>query len=86
VAGFAAAAGGFKTTGRKAASLAALAAASAAASASASPRKCFRTLSATSLSIELECVFFSVTPASGKYSIKTLALISSSRASSLMRI
>ena len=36
------------------------------ASASARSRKCFRTLTAASTSIELECVFFSVTPASGK--------------------
>jgi len=35
--------------------------------------------------MELECVFFSVTPISGKYSIKTFALISSSLASSLIR-
>jgi hypothetical protein len=62
-----------------------LASASAAASAAARPRKCFRANSACSKSIELECVFFSVTPISGRYSIKTLALISSSRANSLMR-
>jgi hypothetical protein len=29
-------------------------------------RKCSRTFTAASTSIELECVFFSVTPASGK--------------------
>jgi hypothetical protein len=44
----------------------AAAAASAVASASASSRKCFRTFSAAATSIELECVFFSLTPASGK--------------------
>jgi hypothetical protein len=60
--------------------------ASAAASFSAISRKCFRTNSACERSSELECVFFSVTPISGKNSIRTLALISSSRASSLMRI
>lgn len=59
---------------------------SAAASAAARSRKCFRTRSACSFSRELECVFFSVMPMSGRYSIKTFALISSSRASSLMRI
>jgi hypothetical protein len=59
-------AAGFRTTGRNAASFAAFAAASAANSASATSRKCFRTLSATSFSTELECVFFSVTPAWGK--------------------
>lgn len=61
-------------------------AASTAASFSASSRKCLRTNSACSTSIELECVFFSVTPISGRKSIRTLALISSSLASSLMRI
>jgi len=35
--------------------------------------------------MELECVFFSVTPMDGKYSIKTFALISSSLANSLIR-
>jgi hypothetical protein len=52
-----------------AASLAALSAiawASAAASASATFRKCSFTFTAAERSIELECVFFSVTPASGK--------------------
>jgi hypothetical protein len=39
---------------------------SAADSASASSRKCWRTFTAAATSIELECVFFSVTPASGK--------------------
>jgi len=60
--------------------------ASAAASCAASWPKCLRTSSALSGSRELEWVFFSVTPISGKKSIRTLALISSSRASSLMRI
>jgi hypothetical protein len=40
--------------------------ASACASAFASPRKCLRTASACELSMELECVFFSVTPTAGK--------------------
>ncbi len=75
---------------RMAASLAALAAAAAScslrASASASPTKCARTFSAMSTSSELECVFFSANPISGKKSIMTLALTSSSRARSLMRI
>jgi hypothetical protein len=48
--------------------------------------KCFRTRSASSSSIELECVFFSVTPTSGKTSRITLAFTSSSRAKSLIRI
>jgi hypothetical protein len=61
-------------------------AASAAASFSASPWKCLRASSACSMSSELEWVFFSVTPMEGKKSIRTLALISSSRASSLIRI
>ena len=60
--------------------------ASAAASAAARSRKCLRTRSACSCSSELECVFFSAMPSSGRYSIKTLALISSSLASSLIRI
>jgi hypothetical protein len=59
--------------------------ASAASSAAARSRKCLRTRSACTRSIELECVFFSVTPASGRYSIRTFALISSSLASSLIR-
>src|ERR1700683_5081323 len=37
------------------------------------------------MSIELECVFFSLTPIVGKKSISTFALISSSRASSFNR-
>jgi hypothetical protein len=48
--------------------------------------KCFRTRSASSSSIELEWVFFSVTPTSGKISKITLAFTSSSRAKSLIRI
>ena len=60
--------------------------ASAAASFAAKPSKCFRASSACSRSSELECVFFSVTPISGRKSIRTFALISSSRASSLIRI
>src|SRR6185437_2042331 len=72
--------------GRAGLDFAAVFAASAAASASAIARKCFRASSACSRSSELECVFFSVTPIWGRKSIKTLALISSSRASSLMRI
>ena len=67
------------------ASFSALAEASAAASASACPKMFFRTFSATSTGIELECVFFSVTPYPGKRSIIALALTSSSRASSLIR-
>ena len=63
----------------------AFAAASAAASACACPKMFLRTFSATSSGIELECVFFSVTPYPGKRSIIALALTSSSRASSLMR-
>jgi hypothetical protein len=52
-----------------AASLAAFsfsACAAAASSAAARSRKCLRTFSAAATSMELECVFFSVTPASGK--------------------
>jgi hypothetical protein len=63
----------------------AFAAVSAAASASACPKSFLRTFSATSSGIELECVFFSVTPYPGKRSIIALALTSSSRASSLIR-
>jgi hypothetical protein len=48
------------------ATLSAMALASAAASASAICRKCSLTFTAADTSIELECVFFSVTPASGK--------------------
>jgi len=67
------------------ASFSVLAAASAAASASACPKMFLRTFSATSTGIELECVFFSVTPYPGKRSMIALALTSSSRASSLIR-
>jgi hypothetical protein len=45
-----------------------------------------RSLRATSSSIELEWVFFSVTPNSGSLSMISCALTSSSRASSLIRI
>jgi hypothetical protein len=48
--------------------------------------KCFRTRTASSSSIELEWVFFSVTPTSGRISRITLALTSSSLARSLIRI
>ena len=46
----------------------------------------FRTTKAASSSIELEWVFFSVTPSSGRRSIIALGFTSSSRASSLIRI
>jgi len=48
--------------------------------------KCFRTSRAMLSSIELECVFFSVTPNCGSTSRTALFGTSSSRASSLMRI
>jgi hypothetical protein len=48
--------------------------------------KCRRILMATSSSIELECVFFSVTPNSGRIAIIALFGCSHSRASSLIRI
>jgi hypothetical protein len=67
------------------ASFSALAEASAAASASACPKMFLRTFSATSTGIELEWVFFSVTPYPGKRSMIALALTSSSRASSFIR-
>jgi hypothetical protein len=67
------------------ASLSARAFSSAAASASAMPFRCLRTFSATSSGIELECVFFSVTPYPGKRSMMAFAFTSSSRASSLIR-
>ena len=67
------------------ASFSALAVASAAASASATPCRCSRTFSATSTGIELECVFFSVTPYPANRSMIAFALTSSSRASSLIR-
>jgi len=53
--------------------------------ASAWPRKWRRTFSASSAPMELECVFFSLTPISGRRSRTALALTSSSRARSLMR-
>src|SRR5713226_1855589 len=53
---------------------------------SAAARIYFRTFSAVSRSSELECVFFPVKPTMGKDSRIALALTSSSRASSLMRI
>jgi hypothetical protein len=67
------------------ASLSALAFASAAASASATPWRCLRTFSATSAGMELECVFFSVTPYPASRSMMAFALTSNSRASSLIR-
>lgn len=51
-----------------------------------SPRTFARIRSATASSIELECVFFPVTPSSGSISRMTPGFTSSSRASSLMRI
>jgi hypothetical protein len=81
-AGFAAGAAGRAVFARAAADFAA----SAAASFSASSWKCLRASSACSMSSELECVFFSATPICGRKSISTLALISSSRANSLIRI
>jgi hypothetical protein len=48
--------------------------------------KCLRTRSASSSSIELEWVFFSVTPTSGRISRIALAFTSSSLARSLIRI
>jgi hypothetical protein len=48
--------------------------------------KCARTLSASSASIELEWVFFSVTPTIGRTSRIALLLTSSSLARSLIRI
>lgn len=81
-------AAGFRKAALAAASLAslsALALASASASACAWPCMDARTFSATSAGIELECVFFSVTPNPGRRSIIAFALTSSSRASSLMR-
>jgi len=67
------------------ASFSALAFPSAAASSSATPWICLRTFSATSAGMELECVFFSVTPYPASRSIMAFALTSSSRASSLIR-
>ena len=68
-AGGGASATGFMRAALAAASFATLSEAafsSSAASASATARKCSRTFTAAETSIELECVFFSVTPASGK--------------------
>ncbi len=53
--------------------------------ASACTRKCSRTFTASSGSMELECVFFSATPIFGRRSRISLLLTSSSRARSLMR-
>lgn len=50
------------------------------------PEKCRRTRSASSSSSELECVFFSVTPACARTSRIALLLTSSSLAKSLIRI
>ena len=66
-------------------SFSAFAAASALASSSAWPSRCLRTFSATSTGMELECVFFSVTPYPARRSMIALAFTSSSRASSLIR-
>ena len=55
-------------------------------SAGTTPPSSRRSLMATSSSIELEWVFFSVTPNSGSLSRISCALTSSSRASSLIRI
>jgi hypothetical protein len=49
-------------------------------------RRCLRTSSASKSSSELECVFFSVTPTSGRVSRIALLLTSNSRARSLIRI
>ncbi|SRR5712692_4397807 len=54
--------------------------------ASAPARKCARTFSASCSSMELECVFFSVTPTSRRTSRMALLLTSSSLARSLIRI
>jgi hypothetical protein len=54
--------------------------------ASACLAKCARTRTASSTSMELECVFFSVTPTSGSTSRMALLFTSSSRAKSLIRI
>jgi len=52
---------------------------------SAEPRMCARTFSASWSSMELECVFFSVTPTCGSASRMALLLTSSSLARSLIR-
>jgi len=49
------------------------------------PERCLRTRSASSASMELECVFFSVTPTRGRTSRIALLLTSSSLARSLIR-
>lgn len=49
------------------------------------PAKCLRTRSASSTSMELECVFFSVTPTLGRTSRIALLLTSNSLARSLIR-
>lgn len=49
------------------------------------PAKCLRTRSASSASIELECVFFSVTPTKVRTSRMALLLTSNSLARSLIR-
>src|SRR5207237_1891127 len=54
--------------------------------ASAPARKCARTFSASCSSMELECVFFSVTPTSRRTSRMALLLTSSSLARSLILI
>src|SRR5882762_7758521 len=46
---------------------------------------CLRTFSATSTGMELECVFFSVTPYPASRSIMAFALTSNSRANSFIR-
>ena len=53
---------------------------------SAAALKCARTRTASSSSMELECVFFSVTPTRGNTSRIALLLTSSSLARSLIRI
>lgn len=53
---------------------------------SARARTCARTRSASSTVIELECVFFSVTPTANRTSRTSLLLTSSSLARSLIRI
>jgi hypothetical protein len=49
------------------------------------PVRCARTFSASSASMELECVFFSVTPTATRASRMDLLFTSSSRAKSLIR-
>jgi hypothetical protein len=58
----------------------------AAGAASERARRCLRTSSASCSSSELECVFFSVTPTTGRTSRIALLLTSNSRARSLIRI